>query len=120
MSTAQTADNAHKLVGTQLAGGRERPNNEYDDMSVFSMSATSEHASTSVDDMSTTYDRASHDQERRRQVKIGEREEENVKSIRVVTFSFIIFSALTVCVIVYLFAKDFDKRDFETNVSTVL
>ena len=103
------------LVGIQLAGGER---SDDDDGSVYSISATSEHASTSVDDMSSHYDRTSHDLEKRRQVKIGEKEEENVKDIRVVTFAFVIFSAVSVCVIVYLVAKDYDERDFELNVST--
>ena len=112
MSTAQTATNA-TLVGIPLAG-EERPGGDDgdDDASVFSTSHTSEHASTSV---MSNYD----DLEKRRQVKIGETEERHVKVIRVVTFAFVIVSAITACVIVYFFAKDYDKRDFEWNVSTL-
>jgi len=117
MSTAQTATNA-TLVGIPLAGD-ERPDDDDvdDDVSVFSMSHTSEQASTSV--ISSTYDKESHDLEKRRQAKIGETEERHVKVIRVVTFAFVIVSAITACVIVYFFAKDYDKRDFEWNVSTL-
>ena len=114
MTTAPTATNA-TLIGIPLAGD-ERPND--DDGSVPSMSETSEHASTSVDDTSSHYDKGSHDLEKNRQVKIAEKEERHVKVIRVVTFSSILFSSIIVCVIVYFFAKDYDKHDFELEVSS--
>ena len=84
-----------------------------------SMSETSENAaSTIADDMSSHYERASYNLEKKKHVNIAETEERHVRVIRVVTFGFIIFSAITVCAIVYLFAKDYDKHDFELDVSS--
>ena len=114
MSTASTATNA-TLIGMPLAGDERLGD---DDGSVPSMSETSEHASTDVDDMSSHYDKGSHDLEKHRQVRIAQKEERHVKVIRVVTFSFILLSSIIVCVIVYLFAKDYDKHDFELEVSS--
>ena len=113
MPTAPSATNA-TLVGIPLAGD-ERPDD--DDGSVPSMSETSEHASTS-DDTSSHYDKGSRDLEKKRQAKIAEKEERHVKVIRAVTFFFIVFSSIIVCVVVYLFAKDYDKHDFELEVSS--
>ena len=113
MPTAPSATNA-TLVGIPLAGD-ERPDD--DDGSVPSMSETSEHASTS-DVSSSHYDKGSRDLEKKRQVKIAEKEERQVTVIRLVTFSFIVFSSIIVCVVVYLFAKDYDKHDFESEVSS--
>jgi len=114
MPTAPTAANA-TLVDIPLAGD-ERPDD--DDVSVPSMSETSERASTDADDTSSHYDKGSHDLEKQRQVKIAEKEERHVKVIRVITFSFIFFSSIIVCAVVYLFAKDYDKHDFELEVSS--
>jgi len=106
------------LVGIPLAGDA-RPDGD-DDGSDSSMSVTSEQGTSGADDLSSHFDRASQDVEKKKQVKIAETEQRHVRVIRVVTFGFIIFSAITVCVIVYLFAKDYDKRDFELNVSTTI
>jgi len=98
------------LIGIPLAvdGGN-------DDGSV--MSETSEHASTVYDDSSSRYDKGSRDVEKLRQMRIAQTEERHVSIIRVVTFSFIILAAIAVCALVYIFAKDYDKHDFELEVS---
>jgi len=113
--TPTATDTNATLVDIPLAAD-ERPDGD-DDGSVPAMSETSEHASTSVDDTSSHYDKGSRDVEKLRQMKIAQTEERQVKMIRVVTFSFIILAAITVCVMVYIFAKDYDKQDFELDVS---
>ena len=111
MPITPTATNTNAtLIGIPLA-----VDNGYDNGSV--MSASSEHASTSYDDTSSHYDKGTRDVEKLRQMKIAQTEERHVTFIRVVTFSFIIFAAIAVCAMVYIFAKDYDKHDFELEVS---
>ena len=110
---APTATNA-TLIGIPLAvdGG----NDDGSVMSETSERASSEHASSYRDDSSSRCS-GPQDIEKLRQMKIAQTEERHVTFIRVVTFSFIIFAAIAVCAMVYIFAKDYDKHDFELEVS---
>ena len=110
MPITPTATNTNAtLIGIPLA-----VDNGYDNGSV--MSASSEHASSYRDDSSSRCS-GPQDIEKLRQMKIAQTEERHVSIIRIVTFSFIILAAIAVCAMVYIFAKDYDKHDFELEVS---
>lgn len=81
------------------------------DSSVPSQSDTSDHASTCTSNM----DNGTRDKEKLTQIRIAQSEERHVKIIRAVTLSFILFSAITVSLIVFYFAKNFDKYEFESQ-----
>ena len=51
------------------------------------------------------------------QLEIAEKEERHVNIIRIVMITVILFSATTVCIIVYFFATDYDKKQLELDVS---
>lgn len=77
-----------------------------------SMSETSEHASTAAD--GSINGEAVQNLE---ELNIAKKEEHHVNIIRIVTFTFIIVSAIVVCGMVYFFTKGYDKNEFELEVS---
>jgi hypothetical protein len=101
-----TNDGDIPLVGIPLAS--DSPINSEDD----EPSETSEHASTSFDGSMS-----GKDQRNLEQLAIADKEERHVKYIRIVTFTFILVSSIAVCSLVYFFAKDYDRNDFEAEVS---
>ena len=85
-----------------------------DDGSVPSMS--SEHAYVSTRHLGND----SLDKVKLEQMEIAINEERQVRIIRTVTLSFIVFAAITISLVVYFFAKNFDKYEFESEVSASL
>ena len=51
------------------------------------------------------------------QLEIAEKEERHVNIIRIIMITVILISATTVCIIVYFFATDYDKKQLELDVS---
>jgi hypothetical protein len=94
------------LVGIPLAS-------EYSSSSANSiLSETSERASTAGD--SSINGKAVQNLQ---QLEIAEKEERHVNLIRIVMLTFIVASAIAVCVMVYFFARVYDKKQFELEVS---
>jgi hypothetical protein len=94
------------LVGIPLAS-------EYSVSSADSvLSETSERASTAGD--SSINGKAVQNLQ---QLEIAEKEERHVNLIRIIMFIFIVFSAVAVSIIVYFFARDYDKNQLELEVS---
>eukprot|EP00537_Pseudo-nitzschia_pungens_P012229 CAMPEP_0172385680 /NCGR_PEP_ID=MMETSP1061-20121228/3292_1 /TAXON_ID=37318 /ORGANISM="Pseudo-nitzschia pungens, Strain cf. pungens" /LENGTH=1145 /DNA_ID=CAMNT_0013114773 /DNA_START=426 /DNA_END=3863 /DNA_ORIENTATION=+ len=97
-----------------LENNNHNCDNDESSSGLRSLSDTSEHASTCTAN-SSRFDDSRRRREKLKQMKIADTEEKQVKIIRIVTFSFIFFASIAVSLVVFLFAVNFDKNEFESE-----
>jgi len=113
-TTANTIANLADIDTMDLENNNHNCDNDESSSGLRSLSDTSEHASTCTAN-SSRFDDSRRRREKLKQMKIADTEEKQVKIIRIVTFSFIFFASIAVSLVVFLFAVNFDKNEFESE-----